>query len=164
MKLDKDINFVDDDGVIQGKAYKGEKLIIRSPLQQRNDKYYSPPIKLRGGSFVKVMYTEKKVMEMLKDYPSTYYALGIIKFHIEDYDNLLKNKDKSKFKGKDLADEMNITPQMASVHFKRLKELNLIAEVPTTRGMYWAINPDYYNRSDEIPKLVYDAFSKKIKI
>lgn len=164
MNLDKDILFVDENGEIQGKAYKGERLIIRSPLQQKNDKYYSPPIKLRGGSFVKVMYTEKEVLSMLQEYPSTYYALGVIKFHIEDYDNLLKNKDKSKFKGKDLATEMGITPQMASVHFKRLKEINLLAEVPTNRGMYWAINPKYYCRSDEIPKLVYDAFEKKIKI
>jgi DNA-binding transcriptional regulator GbsR (MarR family) len=108
------------------------------------------------------MDKEQEILEKLKKYPSTYMALRIMTKYLQP--NNLLIKDGGKFKLKDLKDEMEISRQMASIHLNRLVELNIVAEVPTNRGNYWALNPDYYCRSEEIPKLVYDTFHKKLKI
>lgn len=152
-----------EDGELIMTVHDNEAVNVRSVKQAENDKYYSPKIKLRVGRFVKVMDKEKEVLKKLVKYPSTYFALNIMKAYLS-FNNNLVVKDGKKYRCIDLAEEMEITRQMASIHLKRLQEMNFIAEVPTNRGRYWAINPDYYRRGDEIPKVVYDAFDKKIKI
>lgn len=142
---------------------QGEIINVRSQKQALNDKMFASKVKLKSGRFIKVMEKEKEVRKKLVKYPSTYFALSVMKDYIV-YGNNLLMKNGKKFRCNDLAKEMEISRQMASVHIKRLQELNYLAEVPTTRGNYWAINPDYYRTSEEVPKLVYDAFNPKLKI
>ncbi len=109
------------------------------------------------------MFTEKKVRDMLKDNTATYFALNVMRdYLVPNFNVLLKNG--KKFKGVDLAEEMGITRQAAMVHIKKLKELNIIAEVETeNKGKLWAINPDYYFLGEECPEAVLKAFERKKK-
>lgn len=151
-----------DDGELLTTVYNGESISIRSAKQVENDKYYSKKVRIKGG-FIKVMKDEKNVVNALMNYPATYLALNVMKRHLEYNTNLLVKEDGSKYKGVDLAEEMGITRQSAMLHFKRLKEHNLIAEVEMKRGKYWAINPCYYLYGDSVIERVLKAFDIKYK-
>lgn len=149
----------ENDGEILFKVEKGETLNIRSVKQTHNDKYYSPMIEInKGKRFIKTMIVEEnEVIEKLKNLPSVYMALNIMKkYLVKNYNVLLKN-DK-KYKIVDLAEEMGVSRQMASIYIKKLKELNLIAEIETNKGKVYAINPNVYFNGNEIPQRVYDIF------
>lgn len=150
------------DGEVLTRVYDGESISIRSVKQVENDKYFSRKVRIKGG-FIKVMKDEQKVVKKLIDYPATYLALNLMKGHLEYNTNLLVKNDGSKYKGVDLAEEMNITRQSAMLHFKRLKQHNLIAEVEMKRGKYWAINPCYYLYGDSVLEKVLKAFDIKYK-
>lgn len=151
------------DGEIFFDVQEGESINVRSIAQTQSDKYFSPQVKINiKGRFLKVMDKEKELIETLKKYPSTYMAIHIMAKYLSQSNLIIKNG--KKFKQKDLAEELGITRQMVSIHINRLKEMNVIAEVPTNRGNYWAINPDYFCRSDTIPQIVYDTFHKKINL
>ena len=151
----------EQDGEVINFVNEGETINVRSKKQTEQDKFYAQKVKLNAGRLITVMEKEKEVIKKLVKYPSTYFALSILKCYIQFNTNLIVKEGK-KYRCIDLANEMGITRQMASIHLKRLEELNFIAEVPTNRGMFWAINPNYYRKGDEIPKLVYDAFQNKI--
>lgn len=151
----------EQDGEVINFVNEGETVNVRTKKQTEQDKFFSQKVKLTTGRFIKVMEKEKEVINKLVKYPSTYFALSILKCYIQFNTNLIM-KDWKKYRCIDLANEMGITRQMASIHLKRLQEFNLIAEVPTNRGMFWAINPKYYRKGDELPKIVYDTFQKKI--
>lgn len=150
-------------GEIEYEKKDGEKICIRSEKQVENDKYFSPMTTLNAWKqFVKVMDIEEEVLEICKEHTASYYALNIMKRYIKFNSGILVKK-KKKYKIVDLADDMGITRQMASLHFNFLKENNLIAEVPTTKGMYWAINPNYYFRGEEVPEALVKIFENNKK-
>lgn len=152
-----------EDGEILFDIKQGESINVRSVAQTKNDKYFSPKTQINiKGRFLKVMDKEKELLDVLKKYPSTYLAMHIMAKYLGQ--NNLIMKDGKKFKQKDLAEEMGITRQMVTIHMARLKELNVIAEIPTNRGNYWAMNPDYFCRSDSVQQIVYDTFHKKLKL
>ena len=72
-------------------------------------------------------------------------------------------KDGKKYKCVDLAQDMNITRQMAAKHIAKLKQENILSEIETNKGKLMVLNPYYYFKGDEVPKLVLDAFDKPIK-
>lgn len=152
-----------DCGVVYDEISKDEKISVRSVKQQRNSKLHFPRVRLKQGNFIMVMMSEKEVRQKLKNNPAAYLALCTLKDYA-DFDNNLLYKNKQKYKQIDLARELGVSRQTASNHFKLLMELNLIAEIPTDRGMYYAINPDYYRHGSDIPQLVYDTFHKKVKV
>lgn len=149
----------EQDGEILFKVEKDEIINIRSKLQAKNDKFYSPKIKINKGRFIKVMFKEEEVVKKFIKSPSTYLALNIMKkYLVTNYNVLTKNG--KKYKCVDLAKDMGITRQSASIHIKRLEKENLIAEVSTNKGILFAINPEYYLVGDEVPQIILDAFNK----
>ena len=67
-----------------------------------------------------------------------------------------------KYKVSDLAKDMNITRQTAGLHFKKLKDANIIAEVDMgKKGTFWAINPYYYLYGDGVPERIAKLFENK---
>lgn len=70
-------------------------------------------------------------------------------------------KGNKKYKGTDLAKDLGITRQCASLHLQKLKKVNAIAEIKTANGIFWAINPRYYISGDKIPKAIYKLFENK---
>ncbi len=157
----QDITLFDEFGEFFISVKDGEEISVRSKKQVAYGKFLLPRVKInKKGRFVKVMDKEKEVKKRLLKYPATYMALSILRDYISPSTNLIM-KNGMKYRCIMLAEEMGITRQMASIHFKRLQEHNLIAEVETPRGMYWAINPAYYCCGDELPKKVVDAFNKK---
>ena len=112
--LEEDISLVSNEtGEIVGVAKKGERMIIRSPAQTENDKYWSPPVKING-RFVKYMIeNEEELFEMLKDYPKVQIAFYRIIKYLKANENIVM-KDGRKFKTIDLATEMGVSRQSAS--------------------------------------------------
>ena len=157
----QDITLFDAFGEFFISVKDGEEISVRSKKQVAYGKFLLPRVKInKKGRFVKVMDKEKEVKKRLLKYPATYMALSILRDYISPNTNLIMING-MKYRCIMLAEEMGITRQMASIHFKRLQENNLIAEVETPRGMYWAINPAYYCCGDELPQKVVDAFKKK---
>ena len=154
------IVFSEQDGEVLFKVRQGEGIRVRSEKQIKNDKYYSPQVKIKG-SFIKVMDKEKDVVKMLLKYPSPYSALNIMKSYLVYNENILLNVDGTKYKGTDLARDMGITRQSAMAHFKRLQDMNLIAEIEVKKGKVWAINPNYYLRGETVSEKVLNAFKIK---
>ena len=153
----------EQDGEVLFKIENGESLNIRSVQQTKNDKYYSPKIKINiKGRFTKVMDKEKEIVDKLIKFPSTYIALSIMRRYIVPNYNVLM-KDGKKYKCVDLAQDMNITRQMAAKHIAKLKQENILSEIETNKGKLMVLNPYYYFKGDEVPKLVLDAFDKPIK-
>lgn len=113
------------------------------------------------GRYIKTMPKEQQIIYMLQQYPATYVALGIIKSYLMPNFNILVKNNK-KYKVQDLARDMGITRQGAGLHIKKLKELNVIAEVDLGRtGKYWAINPYCYLAGDYVPNEIVRLFERK---
>ena len=108
------------------------------------------------------MDKEQEILEKLKDDPSAYLAIAIMKKYLVPRQNVLL-KDGKKYKTIDLADEMGITRQWASRHIKKLKKLNVLSEVETNKGILLVMNPDFYHRGEDVDKRVYDLFNKPNK-
>ena len=161
--LEEDVHLVSGEtGEIIGTASKGERLIIRSSAQAENDKYWSP-MRKNNGRFIKVMETEKKEVALrFTESPATYLALHILRGNLQMNTNLVVKENGKKYRIVDLANEMNITRQSAGVHFKKLQEANLIAEIEVRgKGKYWVINPNYYLVGEGVPLEVWKLFEKK---
>lgn len=160
-------NIVEQDMFLVGKETgeviteisSGEKVTIRSIKQAENDKEWSPFKKITG-RFVKSMENEKEILEMFIDSPATYLALNILKWNLQINSNILMKNGK-KYKVVDLAKDMGITRQSAGVHFKKLKDANLIQEFQYgNKGAYWAMNPNYYLSGEGVPLKIYKLFEK----
>ena len=135
-----------------------EKITVRSALQTSRDKYYSPKVKLTG-VFIKSMNNEKKLIELLKGNSSTYMAVNIMKHYLVSNYNVLI-KDGRKYKATDLAEDMGITRQMATIHINKLKSLNVLGMIDTDKGKLYCLNPHYYFKGTEVPQSVLDIFDK----
>lgn len=147
-------------GEVKLKIDKGEKVSIRSLAQSENDKTWSPKVKING-RFVKVMVdNEDVVFEMLKDLPAVYVAFNRMKRHLQINENTIM-KDGKKYKTADLAEEMGVSRQMACFYIRKLKELNLIAELDNGRkGKVLVINPNIYLAGVEVPMKTLKLFDK----
>lgn len=128
----------------------------------KNDKYWSPKRK-SNGRFIKIMEAEKKEVALkFTGKPATYLAFHIMSMNVQMNTNLVVREDGKKYRIVDLAKEMGITRQSASVHIKKLQEANLIAEMEVKgKGNYWVVNPNYCLASSEIPENVYRIFEKR---
>lgn len=163
--LEEDVHLVSGEtGEIIVTASKGERLIIRSSAQAENDRHWSP-MRKNNGRFIKVMEAEKKEVALrFTDSPATYLALNILRGNLQINTNLVVKENGKKYRIVDLADEMNITRQSASVHFKKLQDANLIAEIEVRgKGKYWVVNPNYYLVGEGVPLEVWKLFDKKIE-
>ena len=150
-----------EDGEILFSIKKGEAFNLRSEKQARNDKSWSKKIKIKG-TFVKTMDIESRFLESCKDDPQLYYAANIMKKYLKPNYNLLVKNGK-KFKIQDLAEELGVVRQTASTYIKRLKDMNIVAEINTSMGKLYALNPNIYCRGEEVPEMVLKAFDKPIK-
>lgn len=151
----------ENDGEIIFTINKDEKITVRSALQASRDKYYSPKVKLTG-VFIKAMNNEKKLIELLKGNSSTYMAVNIMKHYLVSNYNVLI-KDGRKYKATDLAEDMGITRQMATIHINKLKSLNVLGMIDTDKGKLYCLNPHYYFKGTEVPQSVLDIFDKAKK-
>lgn len=161
--LEEDVSLVSrETGEIFGDIRKGESINIRSVAQAENDKYWSPKRK-SNGRFIKIMEAEKKEVALkFTGKPATYLAFHIMSMNVQMNTNLVVREDGKKYRIVDLAKEMGITRQSASVHIKKLQEANLIAEMEVKgKGNYWVVNPNYCLASSEIPENVYRIFEKR---
>lgn len=71
-------------------------------------------------------------------------------------------KDGRKYKTADLAEEMGVSRQMASFYIRKLKELNLIAELNNGRkGKVLVVNPEIYLAGVEVPMRTKKLFESK---
>lgn len=151
----------ENDGEIIFTINKDEKITVRSALQTSRDKYYSPKVKLTG-VFIKAMNNEKKLIELLKGNSSTYMAVNIMKHYLVSNYNVLI-KEGRKYKATDLAEDMGITRQMATIHINKLKSLNVLGMIDTDKGKLYCLNPHYYFKGTEVPQSVLDIFAKAKK-
>ena len=138
-----------------------ERIRIYNKKQVKRNKYYSKPIEVNTNKpFIKCMIDRlDKTIDELSKSSSTFLALNILALYICPTDNLVKiDRENTKYKIKDLAAKMGITRQQASAHIKKLKELNIVAEVEMANGKFYAINPEYYCRNTKIPERVLNAF------
>ena len=98
---------------------------------------------------------------MLQQHPSTYVALGIMKSYLMPNFNILVKNNK-KYVAAKLAKDMGISCQASGTHIRKLKELNIIAEVDIGRkGKYLAINPYIYLAGDYVPTEIVKLFNDK---
>ena len=136
---------------------------VRSLGQAENDKYWSPKEKIKG-RFVKVMVdNEERVFEMLKGFPAVYVAFNRMKKYLQINENTVM-KDGRKYKTSDLAEEMGVSRQMACFYIRKLKELNLIAELDNGRkGKVLVVNPEIYLAGVEVPMKTLKLFEDKGK-
>ena len=139
----------------------GFNVNVRSPAQTENDKYWSPREKIKG-RFVKVMVdNEERVFEMLKGLPAVYMAFNRLKKYLQINENTVM-KDGRKYKTSDLAEEMCVRRQMACFYIRKLKELNLIAELDNGRkGKVLVVNPHIYLAGVEVPMKTLKLFENK---
>lgn len=143
-------------GEVVAELDKGMVINIRTSEQAKNDKFYSPDATIPK-KFIKVMVDERDIAKKLRESPTTYVILGIIKSYLVPNQNYLM-KDGEKYKPIDLAREIGISAQAASRHFKILEKANLISEYEIKRGKVWAMNPNYYLSGATVPQRVLDLF------
>lgn len=117
-----------------------------------------------NGRYIKAMPKEQQIIYMLQQYPATYVALGIMKSYLMPNFNILV-KNNMKYGATKLAKDMGISRQASGMHIKKLKELNIIADVDLGRkGKYLAINPYCYLAGDYVPFEILKLFDKKMGI
>lgn len=149
----------ENDGEVIFTIKENEIVNVRSQSQTKNDKFYSPRIKIKG-TFIKIMDRENEIIEKLKGDHAAYFAITIMRKYLTRGQNVLL-KDGKKYKAVDLAKEMGITRQWAARHIRKLKELNVIDEIDTNKGKLLVMNPNYYNRGEDVEQRVYDLFENK---
>lgn len=160
--LEEDISLVSNEtGEVVGVAKKGERVIIRSPAQAENDKYWSPPVKING-RFVKFMIeNEDELYELLKGFPMVQVAFMRVIKYTKANENILI-KDGRKFKTIDLAGELGVSRQSASFYIRKMKECNLIAELDKGRaGKFLVVNPRYFLNGETLPKATLKLFERE---
>lgn len=119
-------------------------------------------IKLENGNYITITKSEKKLIELLKGSSSTYAAVNIMKHYLVSNYNVLI-KDGRKYKATDLAEDMGITRQMATIHINKLKALNVLGMIETDKGKLYCLNPQYYFKGTEVPQSVLDIFDNTKK-
>lgn len=137
-----------------------------SKKEKRRNKFYSPNIKInQNKEFAKCMLDKLEVLtKEFNKKSGAFLALNVMVLHICPEDNCIKlDNKKIRYKLKDLADEMKISRQQASTYMKQLKGLNVVQEIEMYDGMFYAINPEYYCRSTEVPERILKAFDRSLQ-
>lgn len=114
----------------------------------------------KSKQYVKAFTNEIELIKSLKHSPATFFALCVLKLHLQKGTNLVV-KGNRKYKCTDLANDLGTTRQNAGLHLQKLKKIKAIAEIKTANGIFWAINPRYYIYGDKIPKAIYELFENK---
>lgn len=128
---------------------------------KRIDKFKDTSVSRITGRFIKTMPKEQQIVYFLMSNPSIYLALNVMKFYLQPNSNILLKNGK-KYGSTKLAEDMNVTRQTSCLYIKKLKELNIIAEIDMGRkGKYLAINPYIYLAGDYVPKQIIKIFENK---
>ena len=136
-----------------------DRIIIRRKGQVENDAYWSPLVKLPD-KFIKTMEREDDIVDLLKENSAIYLALNKMKKYLQINQNTLM-KNGRKYKTSDLADDLKICRQTASLYIKKLKELNIVAELDNgKKGKFLVINPKYYLAGSGVPAKTLKLFDK----
>lgn len=145
--------------------------LIKNYLKERTDEKYNiekevkiyvpadyETVKISNTNYIKEFEKTNELLDLLRDYPSTFYAINIMKHYlVKDFNILVKNG--KKFSAITLARQMDISRQASSSYFKKLKELNIIKSVKVDKyGVVFAVNPNYYLNGTSVPKEIYDLF------
>lgn len=142
-----------------------EEFTIKTKKEKRRDKFYSPQVKInQGQEFIKCMLDKLELL--VKEFnkkSGAFLALNVMLLHLDSADNCVKDEKKGRYKLKDLATEMKISRQQATNYVKQLKALNVVQEIEMYDGYFYAVNPDYYCRSAEIPERVLKAFDMGLR-
>lgn len=148
-----------ESGEILGETEDFSKVKIRTSKQLENDKSFSPLVELNAQKeFLKVITVNcDNIIDKLRDYPSTLMAFFIIARYLKPKYNVAI-KDGKPFSVALLAEKMGVTRQMANLHIKRLRELNLVAQAKTEIGKCFAVNPYYVCNGKEVRKDIVDLF------
>ena len=150
----------EQDGEVIFKVNEGESFNIRSVAQTANDKYYSPNKIYIKGKFTKVMDRNEEIIEKLGKNYGAYVALHhLVKYLVPNYNVVMKNG--KKYKLIDLANAMGISRQMAGKYIAQLKEIHVLSEIETNKGICYAINPNYYLRGETANERVIKLFEKQ---
>ena len=127
----------------------------------RNKKMKLARIKDR---YIKSMPAEHRYLSEFQKTPAAFVALSYLKIYLMPNFNIVVKNNK-KYSVSMLARDMGITRQSASLHIKRLKELNIIADYDYgNKGKYLAINPYCYLAGDYVPFEILKLFDKKMGI
>ena len=128
---------------------------------QKIGKFKDVSVNRISGRFIKTMPKEQQIVYLLASNPSIYLALNVMKFYLQPNSNVLLKNGK-KYGSMRLAEDMNVTRQTSGVYIRKLKELNIIAEVDMGRkGKYLAINPYIYLAGDYVPTEIVRLFKNK---
>lgn len=128
---------------------------------QKINKFKDVSVNRISGRFIKTMPKEQQIIYLLSSNPAIYLALNIMKFYLQPNSNLLLKNGK-KYGSMRLAEDMNVTRQTSGLYIKKLKELNIIAEIDMGRkGKYLAINPYIYLAGDYVPTEIVKLFKNK---
>lgn len=146
-------------GEVVGDINEGESLSVRSVAQVENDKYWSQQVVITK-KFTKMMHDMSGLAVKFTSNPMTLLALIVMAKYLVPNQNVLK-KDGKKYKIVDLAKELGVSAQACGVHFKILKQANLIAEYKSKNGNVWAINPNFCMAGQTVPKNILKLFEKK---
>ena len=144
----------------------GEEARVYTKKERKVHKFYSPPIKInQNKEFAKCMLDKLEILtKEFNKKSGAFLALNVMVLHICPEDNCIKlDNKKIRYKLKDLANEMKISRQQASTYMKQLKDLNVVQEIEMYDGMFYAINPEYYCRSSEVPERILKAFDRSLQ-
>lgn len=161
LKCDQNVYLItEEDGEWIGTIDKGNEITTRSPKQQENDKTFSPFININSEErFLKLITANlSKLLKETRKSQSTFFAFSVMIPYIRKNSNYLVKSDDTYFTIKDLADEMGVSRQMAYLHIKKLKSLNVIAEKQTKQGKVLVVNPYYACASKTIRRDIVDLF------
>lgn len=141
---------------------KGEGYNVRSAEQVNHDQDFKVKkfVSIRG-KFVKMMEEEQELIDRYLKKPSVYLAYcKMKKYLVPNYNVLLKNG--KRYKVADLAEDLQVSRQMASLYVRDLKNDNVICEIEThNKGFLFAINPWYACNGEKCDELVVKAFEKQ---
>lgn len=147
----------EEDGEVLSEIRFGESISIKSKERTRADEMYVPTQKLQGRFIKMIKDNQEELVEKLKEFPSVFVALFLMTKYIKyNYNVLLK--DGKKYKCIDLANDLGVSRQTASTYISKLKELNILAEIESSRGKLLAVNPRYFVNGTKVPKEVVNLF------
>ena len=114
-----------------------------------------------SGDYEPIFTNEQFLIDKYRSKPSVYLAYcKMKKYLVPNYNVLLKNG--KRYKVADLAEDLQVSRQMASLYVRDLKNDNVICEIEThNKGFLFAINPWYACNGEKCDELVVKAFEKQ---
>lgn len=167
--LESDLSVIEN-YLIKNKAkgeigFKTKLAKIKKPCKKQSVNKNQEPeteeiVKITGDYINVLVDNEDKVIDILRNNPAIYVAFSSMKRYLEVNENILIKNGK-KYKTIDLAEELGVSRQTASMYIKKLKQLNLLAELDNGRkGKFLVINPYIYLSGDSVPLKILKLFDK----